>query len=248
HTTDRMYQDLVGSKNNASVKLEVFLALVSVGNASKTRLLAFVSLFPAGINVGATWDNRLAYERGRAMGLESRDKGVTVQLGPVAGALGRSLASERNWEGFSPDSYFTEKLFADSIEAFKAQEYRRFRDYGVNITPPGSSNLDDQTLHEFYVWPFADAVKAGVASVMCSYDLVHKSHVCGNRYLLNHVLKSELGFESYVTSDWRAIMSGVSSILAGLDTTMADAIRFGDGLSCFGPNLTIAVLNGTLPQ
>jgi len=39
--------------------------------------------------VGATWDKRLAYERGKAMGEESRDKGVTVQLGPVAGGIGR---------------------------------------------------------------------------------------------------------------------------------------------------------------
>lgn len=46
-------------------------------------------MFPAGINVGATWDKKLAYERGKAMGYESRDKGVTVQLGPVAGGLGR---------------------------------------------------------------------------------------------------------------------------------------------------------------
>jgi beta-glucosidase-like glycosyl hydrolase len=29
-----------------------------------------------------------------------------------------------------------------------------------------SSNLDDKTLHEVYLWPFAEAVKAGVGSVM----------------------------------------------------------------------------------
>lgn len=52
-------------------------------------LSSLISMFPAGINVGATWDKRLAYERGKAMGFESRDKGVTVQLGPVAGGLGR---------------------------------------------------------------------------------------------------------------------------------------------------------------
>jgi beta-glucosidase len=50
---------------------------------------SLVSVFPAGINVGATWSKRLAYERGKAMGLESRDKGITVQLGPVAGGIGR---------------------------------------------------------------------------------------------------------------------------------------------------------------
>ncbi|KAK9334449.1 glycoside hydrolase [Lipomyces starkeyi] len=31
-----------------------------------------------------------------------------------------------------------------------------------------TSNIDDRTLHELYVSPFANAVKAGVASVMCS--------------------------------------------------------------------------------
>jgi len=50
---------------------------------------SLVSVFPAGINVGATWDKRLAYERGKAMGIENRDKGITVLLGPVAGGLGR---------------------------------------------------------------------------------------------------------------------------------------------------------------
>ncbi|KAI4721604.1 glycoside hydrolase family 3 protein [Aureobasidium sp. EXF-10727] len=255
---------LVGSKNNALVKLVAYLALAFVVNVFKT--LPFVSLFPAGINVGATWDKRLAYERGRAMGLENRDKGVTVLLGPVAGTLGRSPTSGRAWEGFSPDPYLTGKLFADSIRGIQstgvqacakhyvAQEQEHFRqtpesrDYGFNITQPGSSNIDDQTLHELYVWPFADAVKAGVASVMCSYNLVNNSQACQNSYLLNHVLKSELGFQGYVMSDWQATASGVPAILAGLDMTMAGDIRFGDGLSYFGPNLTIAILNGTVPQ
>ena len=64
--------------------------------ASSLTLYSLVSVFPAGINVGATWDKRLAYERGKAMGAESRDKGVTVQLGPVAGGLGRVLPCSRH--------------------------------------------------------------------------------------------------------------------------------------------------------
>lgn len=34
------------------------------------------------------------------MGQEHRGKGVDVQLGPVAGPLGRSPEGGRNWEGF----------------------------------------------------------------------------------------------------------------------------------------------------
>lgn len=58
------------------------------------------SAFPAGVNVAATFDRGLAFARGQAMGEEHRDKGVDVQLGPVAGPLGRSPEGGRGWEGF----------------------------------------------------------------------------------------------------------------------------------------------------
>ena len=34
------------------------------------------------------------------MGAEHREKGSDVQLGPVAGPLGRAPEGGRNWEGF----------------------------------------------------------------------------------------------------------------------------------------------------
>lgn len=38
-------------------------------------------------------------------------------------------------------------------------EQERYRDFI-------HANVDDKTLHELYLWPFADAVRAGVGSVM----------------------------------------------------------------------------------
>lgn len=64
------------------------------------RTADFNSVFPAGVNVAATFDRSLAYARGQAMGAEHQMKGSDVQLGPVAGPLGRSPESARNWEGF----------------------------------------------------------------------------------------------------------------------------------------------------
>ncbi len=60
--------------------------------------------------MAATFDRGLFYARGYAMGQEHKAKGVTVQLGPVAGPLGRSPEGGRNWEGFSPDPYLSESL------------------------------------------------------------------------------------------------------------------------------------------
>ncbi|KAK3655154.1 hypothetical protein LTR56_003575 [Elasticomyces elasticus] len=230
------------------------------------RYTDFVSVFPQGVNVAASFDKKLAYLRGQTMGEEFQAKGASCALGPVAGPLGRSPEGGRNWEGFSPDPYLTGHMFAESIKGiqstgmmasakhFIANEQEHFRqlgealDYGFNITQPGSSNFDDQTLHELYLWPFADGVRAGVANVMCSYNLVNNSQACQNSYLLNHVLKGELGFQGFVISDWQADNSGVSAILAGLDMSMPGDTLFNTGRSFFGPNLTIAVLNGTVPQ
>lgn len=67
-----------------------------------------------------------------------------------------------------------------------------------------SSNVDDRTIHELYMWPFADAVKARAAAFMCSYQRINGSYGCQNSKSLNGLLKTELGFDGYVMSDWGA--------------------------------------------
>lgn len=66
--------------------------------------------------------------------------------------------------------------------------------------------------------------------------------------MLNYILKGELDFQGFVMSDWAAQHSGVSSALAGLDMTMPGDATFDSSTSYWGPNLTVAVLNGTVPQ
>ena len=226
----------------------------------------YTSGFPSGMNVAATWDRGLAEARGIAMAEEHRGKGVDAQLGPVCGPLGRNPNGGRNWEGFSPDPYLTGQLIAPTIQGMQSvgimattkhfifNEQEHFRQsseadgYGYNITEASSSNVDDKTMHELYLWPFADAVRAGTASVMCSYQQVNNSYACSNSYTINYLLKNELNFQGFVMSDWAATRSGVGDILAGLDMSMPGDIAFNSGNSYFGGNLTIAVLNGTIPE
>merc|ERR1711963_457625 len=52
----------------------------------------------------------------------------------------------------------------------------------------------------------------------------------------------------YIMSDWDAQHSGVASTLAGMDMTMPGDTDFNSGQSFWGPNLTISILNGTVPQ
>nr|ADM47481.1 beta-glucosidase [Paecilomyces sp. 'thermophila'] len=227
------------------------------------RFADYISAFPAGINVGATWDRKLSYLRGKAMGEESRDKGIDVLLGPSAGPLGRFPDGGRNWEGYSPDPVLSGILMAETIKGIQdegiiatakhyllneQEQFRQGSEDGFEVADAISANVDDKTLHELYLWPFADAVRAGVVSIMCSYNQINNSYGCGNSYLLNYVLKEELGFQGFVMSDWGAHHSGVGSAMAGLDMSMPGDITFDSGTSFWGTNLTVAVLNGTVPQ
>ncbi|KAK4625612.1 putative beta-glucosidase G [Fulvia fulva] len=110
-----------------------------------------------------------------------------------------------------------------------------------------SSNIDDRTLHELYLWPFYDAIQAGVASVMCSYQRVNGSYGCQNSKLLNGILKEELGFQGYVVSDWMATHAGYHAADAGLDMNMPGGLEFSQSVpSLWGANLTTSVNNGSL--
>ncbi|KAH8661973.1 glycosyl hydrolase family 3 N terminal domain-containing protein [Xylariales sp. PMI_506] len=225
------------------------------------RFTENATAFPAGITVGATWSKDLMYKWGNAHANEARNKGLNVLLGPCIGPLGRMPAGGRNWEGFGADPYLQGIAAAQSIKGiqdegimatikhFIANEQEHFRQsWEWGLPNALSSNIDDRTLHELYSWPFGDSVRAGVASVMCSYNMVNNSYACGNSKLLNGILKDELGFQGFVMSDWLAQRSGVASALAGLDMTMpGDGLFWADGKSLWGPELTRSVLNGSLP-
>ncbi|KAF5011192.1 hypothetical protein FDECE_2678 [Fusarium decemcellulare] len=234
------------------------------------RVADYASVFSAGVSAASTWDKSIMYERGLAMGREFKAKGAHIALSPVAGPLGRSAYSGRNWEGFSPDPYLTGVAMQETILGHQdagvqatakhyignEQETQRNPTYNPNgtlgevVQEALSSNIDDRTLHELYLWPFANAVRVKAASFMCAYQRLNGSYACENSKALNGILKEELGFQGYVMSDWGATHSGVSSIENGLDMNMPGGLgAYGtvfDAGSFFGGNVTKAVNNGTV--
>ncbi|KAK9797888.1 putative Beta-glucosidase [Seiridium cardinale] len=214
----------------------------------------YVSSWPAGLSVGASWNRNLTRRRGIGMAGEFKAKGVQVALGPVVGPLGRIASGGRNWEGFSNDPYLAGALAYDTVQGMQSvgvttstkhfianeQETNRNPDSSTN-TSAVSSNIDDTTMHELYLWPFQDTVKAGTGSIMCSYERINNSYGCSNSKTQNGLLKTELGFQGFIVSDWGAQHAGVATALAGLDMVMPQASAY------WGANLTEAVNNGSVP-
>ena len=151
------------------------------------------------------------YARGNALGAEAKGVGVNVQLGPVAGPLGKIPNGGRNWEGFAADPYLSGIAMAETVQGMQDAGVQACAKHYIGNEQEKnrdsmSSNIDDRTFHELYLWPFADAVKANVASVMCSYNKLNSSWACEDQHTITDILKKELDFQGYVMSDWNAQM------------------------------------------
>ncbi|KAL5621093.1 hypothetical protein FOBRF1_004339 [Fusarium oxysporum] len=223
-----------------------------------------VSVFASGITVAATWDRDLMYQRGVALGEEFRGKCAHVHLGPSSGPMGRHALGGRNWEGFGPDPYLAGAAMSASVLGVQSvgvqacskhyigneQETQRTssKEADGKEIEAVSSNIDDRTLHELYLAPFADAVRAGTASIMCSYNRVNGNYSCANSEMLSTILKDELAFRGYVVSDWYATHGTAGHANAGLDIEMPGNVSALAGPSYFGESLLQAVNNGTVSK
>ncbi|RYC55604.1 hypothetical protein CHU98_g10607, partial [Xylaria longipes] len=241
------------SGNIAAIDRMNFTGLCLTDAGQGVRATDFVSGFPSGIHVGASWNKALARSRAESMGLEFRVKGANIALGPVVGPVGRVVGGGRNWEGFSVDPYLCGALAAQTVEGIQSQgvitstkhfignEQESYRNPTGGDTESVSANIDDKTMHELYLWPFQDAVYAGTGNVMCSYNRVNNSYGCANSKTQNGLLKTELGFQGAITSDWGALHAGVANSLAGMDMVMPNSDLWGD-------ELVKAVKNGSIPE
>ncbi|KAJ2902523.1 glycoside hydrolase 3 [Zalerion maritima] len=216
------------------------------------RYASSITAFTPGVQAASTWDRDLIRQRGQYMAEEARGVGVHVLLGPVAGALGKTPQGGRNWEGFGVDPYLAGICMKETIEAMQTVGIQATaKHYLLNEQELNretmSSNPDDRTLHELYLWPFIDAVHADVASVMCSYNKIDGAWACESEELMTTILKEELGFKGYVMSDWNAQHTGQNSANAGLDMTMPGS-DFNNNNVLWGNQLVNMVNSGQVSE
>lgn len=90
-------------------------------------------------------------------------------------------------------------------------------DSSSSETTAYTAQVDDKTLHETYMWPFFDGVKAGLGAVMCSLNRVNETYACENQDLIGGKLKSEIGFPGFVFGDVGGQKTAFGSANAGMD-------------------------------
>jgi beta-glucosidase len=176
----------------------------------------------ATMGVAATFSREDAEANGATIGRDARSLGIDVILQPFIN-FDRDLTFDRAYNTFGEDPFLSGQMAAGEIRGAQALHVMAMAKHYIGYDSNAYSTvIDPQTMHEVYLQPFAAAVEAGVSSVMCSYNRVNGPFACDNADTLQGLLKKELGFKGFVTSDWGAVHS-VLFINHGLDMEMPGA-------------------------
>lgn len=114
---------------------------------------------PNTLPTSAPWPPREAY------------KTSTCPPASRPGFLGPASAKASKAHRARASEWFRSALSSDLtwvIPSSRLQEYFAQSIHPADALVPYSANQDDETLHELYLWPFAEGVRAGAASFMCS--------------------------------------------------------------------------------
>jgi beta-glucosidase len=162
--------------------------------------------WPSGLTVASSWDVNVMGQWGDGMGKEFFAKGANVQLGPGV-CLARVPRNGRNFEYLSgEDPFLGYVLVQPVIKGIQSHNVvANAKHYVQNNQETDRSAIselvDERTRFEMYYPVFEGAVKAGVGSMMCSYNKINGVWSCENPTTLGD-LKNSLGFKGYVMSDW----------------------------------------------
>jgi len=198
------------------------------------------TVFPAPINLAATWNRDLAQQTASAIAAEVRANGVHMILAPVL-----DLARDPRWgrieEDFGEDPYLTGQMGlayvrgaqGDSLDTDHTvvSEPKHFAGHG---SPEGGTNTSPVHMGErelrSVMRGFEPAFREGHAmATMAAYHEVDGIPVTADPFLLKTILRQEWGFQGFVLSDLGAIqrLYTVHHVAASPEQASCKAIQSG---------------------
>lgn len=191
--------------------------------------------FPTGSALAATWSQEMAYDYGKAMGIEARLRGKDMMLGPAIN-IQRIPTGGRTYEYLSEDPVLSAALAVGYTRGMQEQgEAVCLKHYAVNNQENFRGHVDarvsPRALREIYLLPFQRAVEDGGAfGVMAAYNKVNGQWCSENYELENTILRQQWGFKGIVISDWGGTHSTVDALTAGLNVEMPGKTYLGEAL------------------
>ncbi|MDO5672083.1 MAG: glycoside hydrolase family 3 C-terminal domain-containing protein [Actinomycetaceae bacterium] len=199
-------------------------ALVLTDGPAGLRNGEAATALPAPIAQAATFNRQLAYDYGKLIGEETKQRGIDLLFAPGFN-LARVPEAGRTFEYLGEDPYLAGTLAAANTNGIQdAGIMATLKHYVANNQETNrtlsSSNVDPRTLREIYEKPFKIAIAGSdPAAVMCSYNKINNETGCGSKSTLTNDLRGLLDFKGFVVTDYPA-MWDVKDLDAGLNVEL----------------------------
>ena len=154
-------------------------------------------------------------------------------------------------EGAGEDPYLGSRIAEARVRGFQGDDLsdpltvlacvKHFAAYGAPMAGRDYNTVDmsERYFREFYLPPYEAAVDAGALSVMTSFNELDGVPATANHYLLQDLLRDEMGFEGFVVTDYTSINEMVhhgyaaddrdaakKAVLAGVDMDLQGELYY----------------------
>ena len=207
--------------------------------------------FPVSRAMSSTWDAPLIFQCAEATANEARVYYKQKSKGLIYWCPTINMSRDPRWgrdeENYGEDPYLTGRLAVAYIKGMQGDDPKFYKTvatakhFAANNFEGGrhnsTSNMDDRNLREYYLPAFEMAVKEGnVRSIMSAYNAVNGIPCGANHELLIDILRTEWGFNGFVTSDCGAVDDVYQSNRHHYVNTAAEAsaisMKNGEDLNC----------------
>lgn len=176
------------------------------------------TLFPQGINMGATFNRELVERGAEISAYETKAGCIPWTYAPVVD-LGRDPRWPRMWENYGEDCYVNAEMGVAAIRGFQGDDpnhigenrvaacVKHYMGYGVPVSGKDRtpSAIPRSELREKHFAPFLSAIRAGALSLMVNSGVDNGMPFHANKELLTDWLKEDLNWDGLIVTDWADI-------------------------------------------
>lgn len=206
------------------------------------------TIFPVPLAMASSFDSAAAVRAARIAAVEATAMGVHWTFAPMV-----DIARDARWgrivEGAGEDPFLGSVMAAAQVRGYQGDNLaapsallataKHFAAYGGAEAGRdyNTVSVSERDLWNVYLPPFHAAVRAGVGSLMASFNEINGIPAHASNWLLTDVLRAQWGFSGMLVSDWTGVLElmphGIAAdslaaarraLGAGVDMEMSSAL------------------------
>ncbi|PKQ61825.1 beta-glucosidase [Labilibaculum filiforme] len=189
----------------------------------------YKTIAPIPLAEAASWDLEAIRKSAAVAAREARAAGIQLTYAPMVDVC-RDPRWGRIIEAAGEDPYLGSLVAAARVHGFQNSGenenqnilacVKHFAGYGASLAGRDYNiqDVSERELREVYLPPFQAAIDADVASLMCAYTAYDGLPLTASKFLMQDVLRGEMGFKGLTMTDWQTIPNMVKIGVAENDT------------------------------